>query len=114
MVKAKEVLNLGYRNRSRPSLIVTGDTPIVVFLLDGIGQHIQRPFQPKLFHHLGQRPFSQPVIPIVQGNRRFNRFFAGNIRLMGGAEQRGFLMLPGIIGGVGINRDVFGVFSFPG
>ena len=84
-VLAEAVRVLIDRNGFRPGFIITGNTPIPIFLPDRVGKNITHPVIAELFQNLMYCLRAEVVIPVVIGNGLFDCLLTGDICLIGSA-----------------------------
>ena len=97
----------------RPALVVPRDAPVVIKMADGCRQDVEHPLLPELLRHLShRRPSVQPVVPVVLPDGGFNGLLTAHIGAEGRAVNVQLPILPRVIGGIGINRQLTELFCF--
>ena len=82
-------------------------------MADGCRQDVEHPFLSELLRHLShRRPSVQPVVPVVLPDGGFNGLLTAHIGAEGRAVNVQLPILPRVIGGIGINRQLTELFCF--
>ena len=70
-----------YREALRPLLIVVGDPPVPILVLDGIRQHIEGTVKSKLCYNIFDCLSAEAVVAVMLRDRRINGIPASRVRL---------------------------------
>ena len=100
------------RNRLRPRLVITADSPVMVKRTHGIGKHIRHTFHSKLRCNLcGGLACVETIVVVAFMDRGFQRVPAGHVYAKGFPVGGQLIMLDGILCALLIDRDICGFRS---
>lgn len=78
---------------------------------DGCRQDVEHPLLPELLRHLSHRRSVKPVVPVVLPDGGFNGVLTAHIGAEGCAVGVQLAILPRVIGGIGIDRQLPELFA---
>ena len=81
-------------------------------MADGCRQDVEHPLLPELLRHLSHRRSVKAVVMVIVPDGGFNGVLTAHIGAEGRAVNVQLPILPRVVGGIGINRQLTELFCF--